>query len=125
MTATLNEDLFFKIKYYLADLLNAKNNEIIQQRLNDCNEYYLPYFYFNTDEIEQILSHKINGLEIRQIITSTINNKLLNKQKTHICTSHDIFPIYQNIFQLEKNFHKEKSFTKKHKLFLKNIIYQY
>ena len=116
-------NLWNKIKFYLCDLLGAGKNVEIQHRLENSNQYYLPYFYFTEKEMEKITSINTNEGIFGEIIQQTFNKKLAdNKTKNNICTSHDIFPIYQKIFNLEKNFHKNPGLLRERKKYIKKII---
>ena len=78
-------------------------------------------YYFTDEEINQILSINIDGVTFESIILDCLNKKLSeNKNKISICTSHDIFPIYQKVFSPTKKFYKDSSFLREKKLYLKN-----
>ena len=113
-----NKDLYFRLKVFINDLMkfNYSNNS---DKLNNlsCNhpEYYFSLYYFTEDEIEYILDFRnSSGFTYRELFDSFIK---LKENSYEICTSHDIAPFMFVIFEINRNFNKEKEFKKKYKKF--------
>jgi hypothetical protein len=117
-------DLWERVLFFLADLLRASDDATILQRLSPHDEHYLPFLYFSEEERTFLLRLEISsGLELATFLDQRLATKSDSRMKLHMCTSHDLFPVFREVFKPRKGFHKDKSLVKKHKLFLKKALH--
>ena len=107
-------DFLFRMKVYLLDLLNYKQDKCAQARLDSSVSTNLPglSYYFSEEEISNIL-----------VLVEQKFQQVLKKKRVindwEIYTSHDLAPIIQEVFNIPKGFQKDKAFLKARKRFLK------
>lgn len=108
-------ELSNRLKIFIYDLL--KLNGESRYRLSFYSEKYPNYilsrFYFTEDEIELLLHMKNSeGLTFINYM-----DDLLSGGKGEVCSSHTIIPILYTLFNIKKNFDKDKKFINKMKKF--------
>lgn len=95
-------DLHNRMKIFIHDLRTFGNNPQAQECLElNTARYYLLDLYFTFLE--------------------TLELKFLNKAVTdhYVCTSHDLAPVFQEVFDIQKGYHEGKSFKAAYKKFEK------
>ena len=117
----LNEERLYN------NILNNNNTNNNQQDIY--NNIYLSSYYFTADEQQYLALFPTpnNGLPFYKYLLNIIKQKYYNKFTTvistntsaHICSSHDIAPIYRQIFDLESKYYGSREFKKQHKQFIK------
>lgn len=119
--------LWNKIWIFACDLLNMSSNEEAAARLESDLEakFYLSRVYFCADEREQILAFPTHcGLLFGDMLTTLFEKKFesikAGTSRGHICSSHDIAPVFIEVFRISRHFHQEKGFQKVYKAFEKD-----
>ena len=118
----MNNKILYKILIFRHDLKNFKNNSNAQIRL-ECQPSskcpLIPFLYFDENEINKVLNYASpSGNTFKQLLDGLLYEK--EKQKLNsICTSHDIIPIIDKVFQIEKDYFKQKEFKEEYKEFEK------
>ena len=108
----LNQDLLFRLKVFIDDMIKFNNDTLCYLSLNNPN-YYFTSYHFSESEIEYLLNFPTSsGLTYRELFDIFMRNK-----KSEICTSHDIAPFIYKTFGISKNFNKDASFNKNAKKF--------
>ena len=111
-----NLNLIFRLKIFIHDLLKLNDESIDRLSFYSLNypKYYFSRFYFTENEIKLLLNFPTStGLTCIDLI----NIVSLNTGNNEICSSHDIAPILYKIFDIKKNFDKDKDFIKNMKKF--------
>jgi hypothetical protein len=108
-----NTILMNKLKVCIYDLNHfnfPKSQERIQTQYSPS---FLSSVYFTEAEIEFLLAFPSEtGQTYGEIIHEFTERKQQSSSDNMICTSHDIAPIMCAVFQIRKNFEKEKAFKK-------------
>ena len=98
-----NTDLYNRLKIFLYDLQNFSKERL--DNSESPNNLYLSPIYFDKDEITQLLNFSDqNGISLETLLKNKIQDKI------YVCTSHDLAPIIASVFQIPKDYSKEKSF---------------
>jgi hypothetical protein len=106
-----NESLVMRLRFFIEDLL-SNNSERLNYLSRVNPEYYFPVYYFTEDEIEYLLSLQLsNGSTYRESFKEFI------KDKTILCTSHDIAPFVYTAFGITMGNRKDTKFKTAHKRF--------
>lgn len=114
-----SHDLNQRLLFFLSDMLHASDNERALARLFPHDEFYLPEFYFLTEERTSLLSTHSEGTTLCEVLSKFLAKKTNNSQRVHICTSHDLFPVFCSFFKVKKGFSKNKNFQRSHEQFFK------
>lgn len=130
---SINPDLYQRIQYFVFDLLHLAKGAANLERFIGIDpipfsHIYLSSYYFNESEMEFISSYKLGGKPIREHIadlsaTLYSSNQSNNQSETrsqHICSSHDVAPIYREVFRLKHPFYSDGSFKKRRDEFVKS-----
>lgn len=118
-------DLFMKIKIFLSDLMNFKNDADARQRLEKANinesyNFFMSDDYFTEMEKNEILSFPAsNGVLFSELVNFVIKEKI-DSGKNEICSSHDIAPVFKKVFGIQKGFENDKTYIKAKNSFDKN-----
>jgi hypothetical protein len=126
-----NADLYERLQFLVADLLQLKNdNRWIWDVLYNtgASEYahiYLPSLYFSLDEQKMLSKFSTDGDTFDTVLLSKINSKFSERLSTNlstgICSSHDVAPVFMEVFGIQGQFYKASGFAEKHKKFEKKI----
>lgn len=119
-----------RLQCMINDLLNFdKDNAKLRltfDLLKVTNEYpypsiYLSSIYFSLSEQRLLYYFKSpEGIPLYELVHNVINKKFSSSSSsTHICSSHDLAPIFRKVFRLTHMFYKEKTFKKQFKQFKK------
>jgi len=79
--------------------LKTFNHDILLQNYTDSS--FMSKTYFTIDEIVELKSIEINGMSLDQCLNNLIEKKSSNG--CNICSSHDLFPLYERYFGISKN----------------------
>ncbi|TPX62295.1 hypothetical protein PhCBS80983_g00535 [Powellomyces hirtus] len=118
---TLRADpkLQMRLKLYLNDLLNFNKDSDAQVRLESdpAASYYLGSAYFSTEQIQYLLKFPSarSGITFQQCLEGKMTEKVIasgqgRSRDYHVCTSHDLAPCVQSVFNIQKGFQEEKAF---------------
>jgi hypothetical protein len=119
--------LWDRIRFFAADLMSMSTNAEAAMRLESDHEaqYYLSNTYFTQEERDKILAFPAQcGLLFEDMLAALYKKKVASlatgrSQSYGICSSHDVAPLFMEVFGIHKNFHKEKAFQKEYKAFTK------
>jgi hypothetical protein len=112
-----NDELFYRIKIFVNDLLTFSSSEVARSRLekDPMAKFFFSNVYFNKKDSEYLLNFPTaSGITISELL----NEKLSNKHQ--VCSSHELAPLLQETFGIQKGFQKEKDFKEVLKKFEKN-----
>lgn len=113
-----NDELFYRIKIFVNDLyLIFSDSEDARSRLEKdaMAKFFFSNVYFNDKDIEYLLDFRTaSGLSVSELLNVELSNK------HQICSSHELAPLLQEIFGIQKGFQKEKDFKEYLKKFEKN-----
>ncbi|CAG8447804.1 165_t:CDS:2 [Funneliformis caledonium] len=115
-----DESLFYKIQIFVNDLLTFDSSEDARSRLdeNPTAKFLFSDVYFSVEEIEYLLSFPTSsGLPVSMLLNVALSDKINSYQ---LCTSHDLAPLIQQVFNVRKDFQKENGFKNNLKKFEKN-----
>ena len=115
-----NESLFDKIQIFVHDLLTFGSSENARSRLeeNPMAKFFFSDVYFSEKEIEYLLNFPTaSGLTVVRFLDVALSDKIDSHQ---ICSSHDLAPLIQEVFNVRKGFQKENRFKNNLKNFEKN-----
>ena len=102
-----SDDFQLRSKLFVSDLLSAKNNEILLERLlATCDENYLSSYYFSDAEKEEILAMMVGGKSVREKLRELLSKKM------HVCTAHHLAPLFSSAFNLQRAFQKQSPVAK-------------
>lgn len=106
---TVKSDLWNRLKVFVNDLVKFGDNENAKKRLEtNTSLYYLSTDYFTEHESSYILSFpSATGLSLKQLLEV----KFKESVDQEICSSHDIAPVFQTVFNIRKGFQNEKIFN--------------
>ena len=119
------DDLLMKIKIFVSDLMNFKNDVHARQRLekaniNESNNFFMSDDYFTEMEKNEILCFPAsNGVLFSEIVNFVIKEKI-DSGKNEICSSHDIAPVFKKVFGIQKGFENDNALLKAKNLFEQN-----
>src|SRR5436305_436511 len=114
-----NKSLFYKIQIFINDLLTLGSSENARSRLeeNPTAKLFFSDVYFSEEEIEYLLDFPTtSGLPVSKLLDVALSNKIDSHQ---LCSSHDLAPLIQQVFNVRKGFQKEKDFKNNLKIFEK------
>lgn len=137
-----NADLYDRLQFLVADLLKLKDDDrwvwdVLHPRTAVAADLeqdayfcmlYLPSLYFTRDE--QLLLSQFptpTGVEFAESVTAIVQNKFAELSASasstgaHVCSSHDLAPLFRAVFSLDNNFYKASSFVKRHAEFEKKL----
>ncbi|RIA86676.1 hypothetical protein C1645_828899 [Glomus cerebriforme] len=115
-----NKSLFYKIQIFVNDLLTFNDSKNARNRLekDPMAKFFFSNVYFSKEEIEYLFNFPTSsGLSVSKFLDVTLLDKINSHQ---LCSSHDLAPLIQQVFDIQKNFQKEKYFKKNLKIFEKN-----
>jgi hypothetical protein len=114
-------DSWDRVLFFMSDLLRASDDEEILAHLQPHDEFYLPLNYFTEEERMWLLELPVSIDDVNQTLRAAISALLEKKTnalgKTHICSSHDLFPLFRTAFHLQKGFHANKALKQRHNKF--------
>lgn len=122
-----NSQLYMQIKLLLNDLMVMGSSTSAQQRLMADPEahHYISSVYFSPSDISMVLNFAGGtGLTLKQLLEVQISRKMESgrggsSRDFEICTSHDLAPVFRDLFGVRKGFQQEKTFLKASKEFEK------
>ena len=125
--------LYSRIQYLIYDLIHFENGE---QRLyygfgmggdERYHHIYLSLYYFSpTEQMYLATFPTASGKTLIDLVIETVAHKFTvesssaSSTSAHVCSSHDIAPIYRRVFQLEHKFYSTPQFKSELKHFIKN-----
>ncbi|CAI2172096.1 1170_t:CDS:2 [Funneliformis geosporum] len=115
-----NSSLFYKIQIFVNDLLTFGSSENARSRLKEdpTAKLFLSSVYFNEEEIEYLLNFPTtSGLPLSRFFDVALADKIVSHK---LCSSHDLAPLIQQVFNVRKDFQKDKGFKNTLKFFEKN-----
>lgn len=112
--------LFDHMKFFIHDLLVFGKDEGARLRLlqDPTAQFYMSSVYFTTEQAEFLLSFKgRDGRTLEETLQSRIARKVQQARdgstsSYEICTSHDLAPVFQDHFDVEKGFHDKNLYNK-------------
>ena len=114
-TQKMDPDILMRLKCYVHDLLTFDKEA--QKRLEtNYAPYYLSSAYFLKEEVELILSFRI---DLRTTFQDRLDAQLKSLPDFQICTSHGLAPLFQETFHIQKGFQNERAYKKYRKKFVK------
>lgn len=102
-----NDELFYKIKIFVNDLLTFSDSEDARSRLekDPMAKFFFSNVYFSEKDIKYLLEFPTaSGLSVSKLLSVELSNK------HQVCSSHELAPLLQEIFGIQKSFQKEKHF---------------
>lgn len=135
-------DLYERLQFLVADLLNLKDDDRwIWDVLHPCSTepadverglyfstLYLPSLYFSEDERLRLSQFPtITGMRFSETLTAAVQNKFTELSASasstgaHVCSSHDLAPLFRLVFDLDNNFYTAGEFKKRHFEFERKI----
>jgi hypothetical protein len=120
---------------FLSDLRRASDDAQRLARLYPHDEYYLPHNYFTSAERTHLLDTLYitvidvnkDGHQKKQTLREALADVLAKKTeragKQHICTSHDLLPVFQQAFRPRPKFDMDRKFGAKLKDFWKRNVH--
>ncbi|GBB97795.1 hypothetical protein RclHR1_03070011 [Rhizophagus clarus] len=112
-----NDELYYRVKIFVNDLLTFSSSEDARSRLeeNPMAKFFLSNVYFNEKDIEYLLDFPTtSGLSVSKLLSVELSNK------HQVCSSHELAPLLQETFEIQKGFQKEKGFKERLKKFEKD-----
>ncbi len=108
-----DEDLLMRMKFFIADLLSFKEENIIPSSVYP--QYYFSTFYFTEAEIEYLVNFPTSsGLKYKDLFDIFV------LERDVLCTSHDVAPFIYKTFKISRNFRTDKKFEKAYKRYNKD-----
>lgn len=103
ISTKLSIDLYRRLTVFLYDMNNYK--EELSVRFNKFSvynpQYFMTLYYFTEEEIVLLLNYRASdGLTLRQHLDALT----YGYENDHICTSHNVYPVFTNVFGLRKGF---------------------
>jgi len=123
-----NTGLYERLRFLVADLLQLKNDDrwiwdvLHGTEASEYSALYLPSLYFSLDEQKMLSKFPVDDLETTfdSVLLLKINSKFSKNSSTHICSSHDVAPIFMEVFDIQG--YKAPGFSEKHKKFEKRLL---
>ncbi|CAB4464359.1 hypothetical protein RhiirA5_418097 [Rhizophagus irregularis] len=112
-----DDELFYRIKIFVNDLLTFSDSEDARSRLekDPMAKFFFSNEYFSEKDINYLLDFPTaSGLSVSELLSVELSNK------HKVCSSHELAPLLQEIFGIQKSFQKEKDFKGSLKKFEKN-----
>jgi hypothetical protein len=114
-----NKKLLLHLKFFVQDLMRFDDDKASERLHRDVGELYFSGTYFSEEERSFLLDFPTaTGSTARECIQLTFQRK--GDALREVCTSHDMAPILQRIYQLPQDFHHGADFKKKYKEFIKS-----
>ena len=104
--------LLTKIKIFINDLMTFGNSESAQARLHKdpMAKFFFSKIYFNEDEIERLLDFPTSeGPSVFKTLEAMMSCKTRSRDY-ELCASHDLAPLLQQAYGIQKRFTEEKVF---------------
>lgn len=112
----IQTDLFRRLKIFLYDFKTYPSyiNDRLSLMSNINPQFFMSLYYFTEEEIEYLLNFETSdGFTLKKCIEYQLNEK---SDIGIICSSHDIYPIFTNVFNLKLGFDRNlKKESKKFK----------
>ena len=103
-------ELFMKIKIFVDDLMNFGNDENARKRLEKGDLFYMSDLHFTQMEKREILEFPTtNGRLFSEYLEFILKQKA-DSGHSEICASHNIAPVFLQVFGILKGFSDEKTF---------------
>jgi hypothetical protein len=116
-------DLFMKVQYWIADMFEFQTAAERLSCPNDSPDVagLLSPYYFNMSEARYLgnLYVSMGDGEGKKAVTLKDFLNKLAAEEDNVCTSHNLAPKLQTMFDIRKGFHKDSSFEKERKTWLK------
>lgn len=100
-----DEELFYRIKIFVNDLLTFSDSEDARFRLekDPMAKFFFSNEYFSGKDINYLLDFPTaSGLSVSELLSVELSNK------HKVCSSHELAPLLQEIFGIQQSFQKEK-----------------
>jgi hypothetical protein len=114
-----NKKLLLHLKFFVHDLMRFDDDKASARLHRDVGELYFSGTYFSEEERSFLLDFPTaTSCTARECIQLMFQRK--GDALREVCTSHDLAPILQHIYQLPQDFHHGADFKKKYKEFIKS-----
>jgi hypothetical protein len=124
------KDLWLRLKFYHHDLMVYSSDSTAESRLSNTHQpFFMSECYFSDEERQLLLSFPIStGLPLNDVFTELQNTKIgmgmsaaaaATAPAAVLCSSHDLAPIIEKVFDIRKGYEKEKAFVAALKAFNK------
>jgi hypothetical protein len=116
----ISSDLLLRIKFFIHDLLNLRDDDrFYYEPDSPYASLYFSTLYFTFPEQELLYSFPtVHNKPLYVVVHDRIQYKA---SRSHVCSSHDLAPIFCSVFGLEHAFYKEPSFKKAYNKFEKQL----
>jgi hypothetical protein len=137
-------DLYSRLQFLIHDMLRLKEDDRwvwdVLHPPSDCtsaasideaaffNSIYLSSMYFARDEARLLAQFPMpDGTAFSDAVTALVRGKFSDKSAAasstgaHICSSHDLAPLFRRVFGLDHNFFKSGDFAQRHAAFEKQV----
>lgn len=128
-----NEDLKRRFQHFIYDLLNLSQGEARLMFVDTSGEeeegeaedsqmasFYLSSVYFSAAEKEFIYYFPTaHGVPFYEFAAERLKDKKPRGRRGVFCSSHDLAPLFREVFPCDPGFHKARAFTQDHKHFAK------
>lgn len=134
-------DLYLRLQFLVVDLLKLKNDDrwawdILHPPSTGQSEeevvyfsgLFLPSLYFSLEEQLRLSQFPTAaGVEFAEAVSNIVKGKFTESSASasttgaHVCSSHDLAPLFRNVFGLDNNFYKNPNFKSEHQKFEKKL----
>jgi hypothetical protein len=140
----ITPDLKKRLQFLIFDMLHLKQDErlewdLLQPRQNtheiematSLAKVYLSSLYFSVNEQKFLWSFPTpSGHHFHELVAHTMASKFAEPSAAasstgaHVCSSHDIAPLFRSVFRLESAFYKAAQFDAQYKAFNRELVKQ-
>lgn len=129
--------LLERIQFLIQDLLNLKEDDRLvwdalhahstvsdQRDAELFSSLFLSSLYFTREERHFIANFRegTKGPTLSELVRARTAEKFSSGTRTHVCSSHDLAPIFRRVFGLEHDFYKADRFKAAYKAFEKKLL---